>query len=339
MSPLYNIVPRHKEDFLKRVLLLLLFITSYSCIGNTKHGYYQPKISSTNLPIPTHTQIPTQTPTITRTSIPSIESNPTQTIIITPTFTTSVIRNKISPKDGMELVFVPSGEFEMGSNEWNEDEKPVHTVYLDAYWIDKYEVTNTQYAIFLNEVGNQMEGGVTWLDASDEDVRIYQFGGEWLADSKYSNHPVVEVSWYGASAYCEWAGRRLPTEAEWEKAARGEDGRMYPWGNETDSSLGDYYGKARGTKPIGSYPAGVSPYGALDMAGNVWEWVFDWYDETYYRNSPYKNPQGPTSESFHVLRGGAWGLGVIYLRSSFRYWHSPVDLSSYYVGFRCVFSP
>jgi formylglycine-generating enzyme required for sulfatase activity len=212
-------------------------------------------------------------------------------------------------------------------------------VYLHAYWIDKYEVTNTQYANFLNEMGNQMEGGVTWLDAEDEDVRIHQSGGEWKADSGYGEHPVVEMSWYGASAYCEWAERRLPTEAEWEKAARGKDGRMYPWGDEIDNSLATYYGKARGTTPVGGYPEGASPYGVLDMAGNVWEWVFDWYDEKYYRNSPYENPQGQKSKSYQVLRGGAWGLDVQFVRSTFRYWHSPVGLSSYNIGFRCATSP
>ncbi len=331
--------PRYKEDFVKRIFILFLFATSSSCTGKIHNGYSQPILTSTNPIIPTYTQKSTHTPRVTLTSTPVLESTPTHTLILTPTSTTGVFRTKISPKDGMELVFVQSGEFEMGSVEGNEDEKPVHTVYLDAFWIDKYEVTNAQYAIFLNEMGNQIEGEATWLDAGDEDVHIHQSGGKWQADSGYSNHPAVEMSWYGALAYCEWAGRRLPTEAEWEKAARGEDGRMYPWGNETDSSLGDHYRKGRGTAPVGSYPAGVSPYGALDMAGNVWEWVADWYDDTYYQNSPYKNPQGSTSESHHVLRGGAWGLGEIYLRSTFRYWHSPVNLSSYYVGFRCALSP
>ena len=132
------------------------------------------------------------------------------------------------------MVLIPAGEFTMGSEDSNadSDEAPEHTVYLDAYWIYKHEVTNAQYAEFMNDQGNQTEDGVTWLDSGEDDARIHQSSGDWIPDSGYGDHPVVEVSWYGAQAYCEWAGGRLPTEAEWEKAARGTDGRTYPWGEQ-----------------------------------------------------------------------------------------------------------
>jgi eukaryotic-like serine/threonine-protein kinase len=262
---------------------------------------------------------------------------------------------KVNPVDGSVMVYVPAGEFLMGSEnaDADDDEAPEHTVYLDAYWLYKHEVTNAQYADFLNEESNQTEGGVTWLDGDDEDVRIQQTGGAWVPGEGYGHHPVVEVSWYGAQAYCEWAGGTLPTEAEWEKAAQGPDGRTYPWGSEAVSGKRANYcdenceldwrdvnqddGYAM-TAPVGSFPEGASPYGALDMAGNVWEWVADWYDERYYTRSPDENPTGPASGEFRVLRGGSWGYNVRFLRSSFRFRGFP-GLTLNYIGFRCLLSP
>jgi serine/threonine-protein kinase len=247
----------------------------------------------------------------------------------------------INEKDGAEMVYVPAGEFLMGSEDANadNDEAPEHTVYLDAYWIYKYEVTNEQYAVFLNEMGNQSEGGATWLDASDEDANIHESGGEWTADSGYEDHPVVEVTWYGAQAYCTWAGGELPTEAQWEKAARGEDGGTYPWGEADPNCDLVQYGSCPGDAiTVGSLPAGASPYGALDMAGNVWEWVADWYDADYYKNSPTQNPTGPASGTTRVLRGGSWFSYERVLRASLRLRSSPVG-SNLNLGFRCVPSP
>jgi formylglycine-generating enzyme required for sulfatase activity len=248
-----------------------------------------------------------------------------------------------------EMVTVPAGEFQMGCDDSNpnencySDEQPLHTVYLDAYAIDKYEVTNAQYAEFLNAEGNQEEGGYTWLDADDLDVRIHESGGVWQADAGYEDHPVIEVTWYGARAYCQWQGKRLPTEAEWEKAARGSsDTRMYPWGNEDpDCSRLNYHDSTEGscvgdTTPVGSYPSGASPYGALDMAGNVWEWVNDWYDSDYYDTSPYSNPSGPDSGDYRVLRGGGWYYLWLYVRVAARYGGYYPYLSGNYLGFRCV---
>ena len=240
------------------------------------------------------------------------------------------------PRPGV-MVPVPSGEFTMGSNTGFSDQQPVHTVYLDAYAIDLYEVTDAEYAGFLNTRGNQQEGGGTWLHADDPGVRIHQVSGVWQADAGYGDHPVVSVTWYGARAYCTWVGKRLPTEAEWEKAARGTDARTYPWGNQTlDCSLANYYSGCVGeTSPVGSYPSGASYYDALDMAGNVWEWVNDWYSSDYYSVSPYRNPPGPASGSRKVLRGGSWGSVAYDVRAAHR-GDAYLVPSCEYFGFRCA---
>jgi formylglycine-generating enzyme required for sulfatase activity len=233
------------------------------------------------------------------------------------------------------MVHVPAGEFSMGSDEGEQEERPVHTVYLDTFYIDKTEVTNAQFAQFLNEQGNQKERGATWLTVGDEDCLITETGGQYQPKNGYADHPVIEVTWYGAAAYCEWAGRRLPTEAEWEKAARGVDERTYPWGEEIDCNHANYGGCVGETVEVGSYSLGASPYGVLDMAGNVWEWVADWHYAHYYAASPSSNPQGPDSGSFRNLRGGSWLNGERRVRATTRYGYAPADsLSS--VGFRCA---
>ena len=204
----------------------------------------------------------------------------------------------------------------MGSNSGDADEKPVHRVYLDEFFIDKYEVTNEQY--------NQCVSA-----------------GPCSPNNKYDGftdprQPVVGVDWNQASTFCSWAGKRLPTEAEWEKAARGTDGRTYPWGEGIDCSRANYGDCGHGkTKPVGTYPSGASPYGAMDMAGNVWEWVADWYDAKYYQNSPNRNPTGPSSGLSRVLRGGGWYFSPLNLRVAYRLGLNPTDRGSN-VGFRCV---
>jgi len=260
-----------------------------------------------------------------------------------------------SPKDGMTLVYVPAGKFEMGSDSDYEDEAPAHTVNLDAYWMDKTEVTNLMFANFLNQVISQvvvfsdeavqMDGntiydlicsGCTWDD------RITWDGERFSAVSALENHPVVLASWYGAQAYCSWAGRRLPTEAEWEKAARGENGFTYPWGNDQPSDSLLNYGPSyslsveTGTSEVGSYPDGASPYGALDMEGNVSEWVSDWYSDTYYAASPSSNPTGPNTGSDRVIRGSSWGDDSNdYVRASYRWYYDPTQRLNT-LGFRCA---
>jgi formylglycine-generating enzyme required for sulfatase activity len=267
------------------------------------------------------------------------------------------------PVNVMPMVHIPAGEFEMGNNSregWDNDESPLHTVYLDDFYIDQYEVTNQLFADFLNDQDNQTEGHAAWFDTDDEDARIHHLNGEWKADSDFENHPVVEVTWYGARAYCEWDKKRLPTEAEWEKAARGTEGNIYPWGNEFDSSLAngddekieDAYlipctpsccdGYDR-TASVGSFPGGISPYWVHDMAGNVWEWVYDYYKENYYSHSPSTNPiaeseTGDASWVPRVLRGGSWNDYSVYsLRSSNRASDLP-NTSTYNIGFRCAAS-
>ena len=202
----------------------------------------------------------------------------------------------------------------MGSNDGDDDEKPVHTVYLDAYYIDKYEVTNKQYREF--------------VEATRHREPVY-----WGED----DYPVVYVRREDAVAYATWAGKRLPTEAEWEKAARGDlVGKKYPWGDSTDSTKANYGENVGGTTAAGTYPP--NNYGLYDMAGNVWEWVSDWYDDGYYANSPSKNPQGPSTASYGVRRGGDWGRDAGNLRCANRYYGSP-DITYNDLGFRCAKSP
>lgn len=226
--------------------------------------------------------------------------------------------------DGMEFVPVPAGEFWMGSAESDQasgqDEMPQHQVFLDAYYIGRTPVTNAQYKAFADATRHR-----------------------WDYSQGLEDHPAVDISWHDAVAFCEWLGRkagrpvRLPTEAEWEKAARGTDGRIYPWGNEPpDESLCNFGGRMKETTPVGRYsPRGDSPYGCADMAGNVWEWCADWYDEGYYSRSPASNPQGPDSGSYKVLRGGSWFHVSRSTRSAYRNWYSPTYWVSHW-GFRCA---
>lgn len=216
---------------------------------------------------------------------------------------------------GFPMVFVPSGEFLMGLNE-APDERPPHQVYLDDYWIDRYPVTNAQFQRFISETVYQAQGG--WR-------REFTPGKE--------NHPVVNVSWHDATYFSKWAGKALPTEAQWEKAARGTDGRVYPWGNQWDGSRCNISG--RGTTPVDQYLNGVSPCGCFDMSGNVLEWCEDWYDKDYYRNSPRDNPKGASSGKYKVLRGGSWGGNSRNTRVTFRLRYGP-SLWFNYDGFRLV---
>jgi len=236
---------------------------------------------------------------------------------------------------GIEWVEIPSGSFQMGDNfnEGNSDERPVHSVYLDAYYISKYEVTFDQYDTFCEETGRNKPDDRGW---------------------GRGDRPVIYVDWNDAKDFCDWLSQKtgedihLPTEAQWEKAARGTDQRRYPWGNGEpngnrvnfadintdfkwkDKSVNDGY---KYTAPVGSYPAGKSPYGVHDMAGNVWEWCQDWYDSDYYDYSPSHNPQGPSSGSPRVTRGGSWYNNASPLRSAYRYSFTP-SLSNSSVGFR-----
>jgi formylglycine-generating enzyme required for sulfatase activity len=219
----------------------------------------------------------------------------------------------------MDMVSIPAGEFLMGSDAGGDNEKPQHTVSLDAFEIARYPLTNRQYKAFLdaNPDHNAPDG---WND------RMFPAGK--------ANHPVVRISWYDAEAYAEWLSRetgkeyRLPTEAEWEKAARGADGRAYPWEGEFDAAKCNTEGAIGDTTPVGIYPQGASPYGAMDMAGNVWEWCADWYDPAYYNQGENHNPRGPAEGERRVLRGGSWFVPHDYARCAFRYGYRPDGRSS-----------
>ncbi|MBA3752918.1 MAG: SUMF1/EgtB/PvdO family nonheme iron enzyme [Nitrospira sp.] len=263
--------------------------------------------------------------------------------------------------DGM--VLVPAGEFTMGTAADSGslgDEHPLRLVYVSAFWIDRYEVTNVAYQQFVQATGYQAPANAAAAST------LWEHNAPLPG---IEQHPVVNVSWLDAVAFCRWAGKRLPTEAEWEKGARGTDGRTYPWGKEwdfekgnsasywakrtiqfTDSTeweafwvkgLGAAISKERGLKgeiltlPVGSFPAGASPYGALDMAGNAAEWVQDWYNPNYYRTAPASDPPGPERGAIKAMRGGSWLKPAISLRTTDRDWGT-MDSHPSGTGFRCA---
>ena len=219
------------------------------------------------------------------------------------------------------MVFVPDGEFVMGS-EWGEwDEEPRHVVRLDAFYIDKYEVTNEEYQ--------------RCIDARRCDPQAHRGDRAVMGPRQ----PVVAVGWDDAVRYCRYAGKRLPTEAEWEKAARGTDERRYPWGDEWHRDWVNLHGPEDGftaTAPVGSFPGNVSPYGAYDMAGNAWEWVHDFHEKRYYRTSPRANPRGPAKGDRHVMRGGSWLYDVPFFAMATNRSPGRPLVHKIYVGFRCA---
>jgi formylglycine-generating enzyme required for sulfatase activity len=241
---------------------------------------------------------------------------------------------QVSDKDGMVMVFVPAGDFTMGSNDYD-NEKPIHTVYLDSFWIDQTEMTNAMYAKCVDVSVCQPPSNTSSY------TRPSYYG-----NPEFDDYPVIYVDWDKAKTYCEWAGRRLPTEAEWEKAARSTDGRSFPWGEGIDCQKANWWGGDGGcigdTTKVKSYPDGISPYGTYDMAGNVREWVNDWYSATYYQSSPSSNPLGPDSGQYRGLRGGSWynhGYGWYpgyYARSAYRGRFDPTSDPLNLIGFRCA---
>ena len=245
----------------------------------------------------------------------------------------------VRPKDRMPMMLIPAGKAPIGRNDDALDSRPQHIVALDAFLIDKYPVTNRMFSQFLNEMGNQTEGGTKWYDDMAKNARLKLSGNSWFVMRTYSEHPIVSVSWYGAAAYCRWVGGRLPTEAEWEKAARGMDDRLYPWGNQPPSyEVANYQGYQVSTSPVGTFPKGASSYGLLDMAGNVWEWVSDWYGHDYYARSLLINPHGPDTGVTKVMRGGSWFNIDRHLKVSYRSYCNPATRTAN-LGFRCVVDP
>ncbi|MFN8412184.1 MAG: SUMF1/EgtB/PvdO family nonheme iron enzyme [Anaerolineales bacterium] len=316
---------------MKKIIILSLSILLVACTA-------QPSSTPSTVVEATSTPLvvveDTSTPSVVE---PTIQ--PTFTLVPSPT----PFLSKISSMDGMTQMFVPAGSLYMGGLDvlLENDELPAHHVQLDAFWVDQVEVTNGMYALCV-------QAGACRLPVKlNSDNRADYYG-----NAEFRDYPVVQVSWYDANAYCQWAGRRLPTEAEWERAARGDDTRLYPWGGELPSEV---YANANNTigdtSRVGSYAAGASPFGALDMAGNVWEWVHDYYAPDYYSKSPTENPQGPDNGGLNflrVIRGGSFQDDQITMRISNRGYEvgpNPSALpnedayygkSSVKVGFRCV---
>lgn len=294
---------------------------------------------------------PTHTPPATATLEPTVQPTPAESTAtpVPPTPVLTIGSTRTSEVDGMDQVYVPAGEFLMGSTDpeaqISEDngraypEIPQHTVYLDGYWIDKYEVTNSQFARCVDAGACEPP----FVNNSYTYTHYYD-------NPEFADYPVIWVTWFQARAYCEWAGRRLPTEAEWEKAARGTDGQKYPWGEEPVTGERANFCDVNCTRdianplhddgypdtaPVGSYPAGASPYGAMDMSGNVWEWV-----STLIKPYPYDANDGREdleAPGERVWRGGPWSNGYWWMRSSVRY--RSVNFYKWYVlGIRCAAS-
>lgn len=231
-------------------------------------------------------------------------------------------------EDGMVLMYVPAGDFLMGSSnadsQASSNEKPQHTVYLDAFWIDQTEVTNKMYSLCVS-------AGM----CNEPSYKSSSTRSSYYGNAEFDDYPVLYVDWNMARTYCQWVGRDLPTEAQWEKAARGTDGRNYPWGEGIDATYANYNSAVGDTTLVGSYEKGGSVYGAYDMAGNVWEWTSDWYD-VYPGGDP--SVSSDFGQTYRVLRGGACFSGDSGVRSAYRNWDYPSS-SNFYIGFRCARSP
>jgi formylglycine-generating enzyme required for sulfatase activity len=292
---------------------------------------------------------------------------------------------KVSEVDGMEMIYVPAGEFIMGNNNGASYERPEHIANVDAFWIDKTEVTNAMFANFIDEAGTALEvpeiqDTVSFFNPFTGG-QIHKDGEEWTIETGFENHPVVNVTWYGAQAYCDWTGRTLPSEAQWEKAARGADGRLYPWGNTfacqngnfDDESTIDAFTVEGGsacdsfsdTAPVGSFPAGASPYGALDMGGNVWEWTSEQFSDYSYSQTPAIVPTSILAseliklppdvngcphpgefcdslmepDQYRVMRGGSWFSDELSSTTFTRDWNHIMESTYPYLGFRCALAP
>ena len=355
---------KHNYLAIACIILISLSLSGCGAIQSAVDEKVATAVLATVAAVPTATPYPTHTPLPTLTLLPTYTPYPTYTPV-PPTFTPTpgFGSSQISALDGMTLRYIPGGSFEMGELaergleaclqyytpvddeecvlEWFFNEEPVHRVTLDGFWIDQTEVTNAQYALCV------AAGECTPPRNTSSATRTTYYG-----DSRYANYPVIYLDWYQAEQYCTWAGRRLPTEAEWEYAARGGLARtLYPWGDVFNGRLAnfcdanceftwynpDYDDGYRDTAPVGSYPP--NGYGLFDMVGNVWEWVADWFYTTYYEFSPTVNPQGPDRGEFRVLRGGSWISDGDFLRIATRLWDAPDSWDYDTTGFRCAMTP
>ncbi len=237
---------------------------------------------------------------------------------------------KFPGKDGAEMVFIPAGSFIMGTDDVNAltSSRPAHEVTLRDYWIDRYEVSNAQYAACVKAKYCSEPKEISSGTRND-----------YYKSEDYANYPVIHINHYQAAAYCEWAGKRLPTEAEWEKAARGEQGFLYPWGNDLPDEIPAQINRFQSgdTAPVDSFPEGASPYGVFNMEGNVWEWTADQFDEFWYSSSPSDNPKASFGINDFVIRGFSWAYPFsryeITIRNAFYSLNHTYDL-----GFRCAYS-
>ena len=321
--------------------LIIIFLAGYWFQFTLPHPL-PPTTTLTYEPSQPETRTPTSLPSATNTAfiVPPAEEtitvnySPKNTNTVTPSLTPSStpIPSEIEDTKGVQMVLIQAGEFIMGNDSGKSDEKPAHTVYLDSYYIDKYEVTNAHYKA-CEQKGNCI---------APKDPGSFQ-RKNYYNDPKYSDYPVIHVDWGMAQTYCEWRGARLPTEAEWEKAARGMDERIYPWGNEADCRNANFRDvrcvRLSDTVAVFDFKTGQSFYGVFNMAGNVWEWVQDWYSNSYYReyvdfttNTP---PEGPPDGVFRVIRGGGFSddWGSLYLSN--REGRDPTSPAGH-IGFRCV---
>ncbi|MFB0533674.1 MAG: formylglycine-generating enzyme family protein [Anaerolineae bacterium] len=297
------------------ISLVMLLVLATSCGGKATPapgaaGEETPGGAAVATPTPIQI-VPTPTPK----PLP-----PTPTSIPTPTTAPAGAEAPTAPPVPEMMVEIPAGEFTMGNDGGDDDEKPAHTVTLEAFEIDVFEVTNADFARFVEETGYQTEA-----------EKAGEMGWRAYAEGK-DNYPVVKVTWNDADAYCRWAGKRLPTEVEWEKAARGEEGFIYPWGNEWDpAKVNAKESGFRGTVAVGSFAEGASPYGVFDMAGNVWEWMADWYQA--YPDSTYQSEY--FGEKFKVTRGGGW-FQEANLVTTFNRSATDPSAANDDLGFRCA---
>lgn len=372
---------KNRRRLLLLLLLLILLLATAGIFALWQNEPEEPLIIEAETPTPTSLPTLTLTPIVpplavepSTTPLPTITPLPTETAVPSPTATTTPTAEPVSmelavtpiatplpspitrEKDGMTMVYVPAGSFLMGSLDEDfmaaSDEKPQRLVEMDAFFIDKYEVSVAQYAAFLNELGGYLQAcgrrdctlprqrvGFTnyLMEETAEDGSLI-----FVAMPGFADYPANHISWYGAAAYCTYVGGRLPTEAEWEYAARGTDGRLYPWGNEPPNQFVAVYMSLSfdNVKPVDALPDGASPFGAEGMAGSMWEWTADWYDPAYYRSGPAANPTGPNIGETKSARGGAWPNNneADRIRTANRTGFDPTYISAS-VGFRCAFSP
>ncbi len=381
--------PNSGRNFFTRgrgIILVLLLLVFFMAVGIAIASRQNPSAPTLAAELSTNTAVPKateRTDDIIKTAIPIVETTtPTATqpapteSVPEPTLTIPPATETLPPPtqtttpspepntgsavlvregDKMPMVLIPDGTFLMGASQSDPnvgfDESPEHEVQINAFYMDKYEVSVSQYAIFLNALGTYNDAchsiDCAWprgligytsylLEIEEDDNRRYE------AMAGFEDYPINHVSWFGADAYCQAMGARLPTEAEWEYAARGDDGRTYPWGNEPPDQTRAVFQSLTydDMRPVDALPDGASPFGIFGMAGSMWEWVSDWYDPTYYENSPTNNPQGPDDGEGKVSRGGAWPNNnqADRIRATNRNWLEAAFFSPD-LGFRCAFTP